>query len=243
MRFLAYCDFIGTKFVGWQTQPGQVSIQSSLEGALATFFRKPIAVVGCGRTDAGVHGRNYAFHFDLDEDINPQHLAFKLNCILDADIAVRNIIPVHDNFHARFDALSRSYRYAIHTAKDPFLIQTSWHNPRLWNADLDRLNEVAGIIATHTHFGALCKRGSNNKTTICHIQHCLWHRAGHQLVMDITASRFLRGMVRLIVGATVNVVRDRLSLDTLKTHLDREVQMPNTLSAPANGLMFVGVVY
>ncbi len=243
MRFLAFCDFVGTNYVGWQRQPNGISIQEAIEHALSIYFRSPIAIVGCGRTDSGVHGRNYGFHFDLPEIPEDAPFLFKINRILPDDIVIRSIKVMEDNFHARFSAKSRRYIYRIHTSKDPFIQPYSWYLDRLTPESVHILNEAATFIASLKDFSSFAKTGSNNKTTYCDMIQCEWKAHEDRLELHIAANRFLRGMVRLIVGGCANVAVGKLSLERMKELSLEGVVLPFAFSVPAQGLTFEGVEY
>ncbi len=225
MRLLAFCDFVGTNYVGWQRQPNGISIQEAIEHALSIYFRSPIAIVGCGRTDSGVHGRNYGFHFDLPEIPEDAPFLFKINRILPDDIVIRSIKVMEDNFHARFSAKSRRYIYRIHTSKDPFIQPYSWYLDRLTPESVHILNEAATFIASLKDFSSFAKTGSNNKTTYCDMIQCEWK------------------VVRLIVGGCANVAVGKLSLERMKELSLEGVVLPFAFSVPAQGLTFEGVEY
>lgn len=241
MRYLAYCSFVGTNYIGWQRQPNGTSVQSVIETALGIFFRTPVRVTGCGRTDAGVHAREYAFHFDTDGEFEPGHFIFKVNKLLPLDVVIHSIDRVDENFHARFSAVSRRYIYRIHTSKDPFIRTVSWYLDRLSPSSLDTLNETAAIIGSLTDFSSFAKTGSDNKTNLCTMLYCHWECEGSRLELHIEANRFLRGMVRLIVGGCVNVAVDKLDMARLKELALIGQMLPYAFSVPAHGLTFEGV--
>ena len=243
MRYLAYCSFDGKKYVGWQKQAKGISVQSSIEEALGIFFQSRIDIVGCGRTDAGVHGRNYAFHFEADSAFLPEQLIYKLNKLLPEDIAVQEVRSVDNDFHARFSALSRSYIYRIHTVKDPFSIHNSWFKQNFYNTSLDTLNQVASLIMELEDFTSFSKTGSDNTNHICRMMRCEWIYEDGQYELHIEANRFLRGMVRLIVGSCVNVAAGKMNTDELKKYALQGRVLPHALSVPARGLTFEGVKF
>ncbi|MCO6459952.1 MAG: tRNA pseudouridine(38-40) synthase TruA [Saprospiraceae bacterium] len=243
MRHLAYCSFVGTDFVGWQRQPNGMSVQSSIEDAFAIYFRQLTAVVGCGRTDSGVHGKDYAFHFDTDGPIDEAYFLFKVNKLLPRSIVIHRVEGVEDTFHARFSALSRRYIYRIHTEKDPFITAFSWHFDRLRPESLPKLNETAEYISSLKDFASFAKTGSDNKTTLCNMIQCQWKNTNHRLELHIEANRFLRGMVRLIVGSCVNIAVGKQDLTELKELSGQGKMLPYSFSVPAHGLTFEGVRY
>lgn len=243
MRYLAYCSFDGTKYCGWQKQAKGISVQSSVEEALGIFFQSKVDIVGCGRTDAGVHGRNYAFHFDADQEFEEHQFIYKLNKLLPKDIAVQSCSQVADEFHSRFSATSRGYIYRIHQYKDPFKNHNSWYFQQIKKADLNFLKEAASAISKLTDFTSFSKTGTDNKTALCRIMECSWVIKENELELHITANRFLRGMVRLVVGACVNVALRKVSLQDLIEAAHDKKALPLILSAPAVGLTFEEVKY
>ncbi len=243
MRYLVYCSYDGTGYVGWQKQTKGISVQSSIEEALGIFFQQKIDIVGCGRTDAGVHGRNYAFHFDGEGDLSMPHLLYKINKLLPVDIAINEVIEVEDNFHARFSAISRSYIYRIHTVKDPFRNQNSWYKQNFHGAVLEQLNEVAQIILSLTDFASFSKTGSDNTNNFCRMMRCEWQFKDGQYELHIESNRFLRGMVRLIVGACINVVEGKITAEELNAYTLHGLRLPHALSVPSCGLTFEGVKF
>ncbi len=243
MRFLVYCSFVGTNYIGWQNQPNGTSVQVSLEAALNIFFNFNTSIVGCGRTDSGVHGRNYAFHFDTKDLFDPEFFVFKVNKLLPRDIVIHSVEGVDESFHARFSATSRRYIYRIHTNKDPFISQFSWHFDRIKPDSIGIMNETAQFLIGLSDFASFAKTGSDNKTTLCNLIQCEWHSFDTRVELHIEANRFLRGMVRLIVGGCVNIAVGKLEMELMKK-LSLEGQMlPYAFSVPAHGLTFEGVRY
>ena len=243
MRYLVYCSYDGTRYVGWQKQTKGISVQSSVEEALGIFFQQKIDIVGCGRTDAGVHGRHYGFHFEADTDFDEQQFIYKINKLLPDDISINEITKVADNFHARFSAVSRSYIYRIHTFKDPFRNQYSWYKQNFYGATLEQLNEVARIISSLRDFASFSKTGSDNTNNICRMMRCEWQLNDGQYELHIEANRFLRGMVRLTVGACINVVEGKIKPEELQSYAQQGLRLPHALSVPSCGLTFEGVKF
>lgn len=241
MRYLAYCSFIGTNYVGWQRQPNGTSVQSVIETALGIFFRTPVQVMGCGRTDAGVHAREYAFHFDTDSEFESAHFIFKINKLLPPDVVIHSADRIDDTFHARFSAVSRRYIYRVHTVKDPFIHNVSWYLDRVNPSSLDRLNQAAAVIGTLSDFSSFAKTGSDNKTHLCTMLYCHWEGEDSRLELHIEANRFLRGMVRLIVGGCVNVAVGKLDIEKMKELAYSGQMLPYAFSVPPHGLTFEGV--
>lgn len=243
MRFFITLSYDGSRYHGWQIQPNGPSVQEKLQWALSTILRQDIAVTGAGRTDAGVHARMLVAHFDVGTlQMEPLDLAYKLNRLLPQDIAVQDIRQVSDNQHARFSATSRTYHYFIHTVKDPFLRDRSCelHYP----LDFAKMNEAAAILMTYEDFGAFCKAHADVKTTICHVTAAQWHQTSpSSWYFEITANRFLRNMVRAVVGTLIDVGRGRLSLDDFRKVIEGKRRTEAGESMPAHALFLVDIKY
>lgn len=243
MRFFITLSYDGTRYHGWQVQPNGPSVQEKLQWALSTILRQDIQVTGAGRTDAGVHARMMVAHFDVETmDFELQDLTYKLNRLLPQDIAIQKMEPVSDEMHARFSATSRTYHYYIHTVKDPFLRAYSCelHYP----LDFQLMNEAAAILMTYEDFGAFCKAHADVKTTLCHITAAQWHQTSpSSWYFEITANRFLRNMVRAIVGTLIDVGRGRLSLDDFRKVVEGKRRTEAGESMPANALFLEEVKY
>ena len=243
MRFFITLSYDGTRYHGWQVQPNGPSVQEKLQWALSTILRQDILVTGAGRTDAGVHARMMVAHFDVETmDYELQDLTYKLNRLLPQDIAIQKMEPVSDEMHARFSATSRTYHYYIHTVKDPFLRAYSCelHYP----LDFQLMNEAAAILMTYEDFGAFCKAHADVKTTLCHITAAQWHQTSpSSWYFEITANRFLRNMVRAVVGTLIDVGRGRLSLDDFRKVIEGKRRTEAGESMPANALFLEEVKY
>lgn len=240
MRYFVELSYDGTPFVGWQRQPAGDSVQSCLEDALSILFRKPLSIVGAGRTDAGVHAHQLYAHVDLDEHVD-QDLTFRLNKLLPKEIAVRNIIAVAQDAHARFDAVSRSYRYHITTQKNPFLQKRSYQFAK--PLDLDLMNQAAKILIDHEDFKCFSKSKTDVKTYVCDIQQVHWQQNGSELVFFIQANRFLRNMVRAIVGTLIEVGLRKISISDFEAILASRDRSQAGYSVPAHGLYLEKVNY
>ena len=240
MRYFVELSYDGNPFVGWQRQPAGDSVQSCLEDALSILFRKPLSIIGAGRTDAGVHAHQLFAHVDLDEHVD-QDLTFRLNKLLPKEIAVRNIIAVAQDAHARFDAVSRSYRYHITTQKNPFLQKRSYQFAK--PLDLDLMNQAAKILIDHEDFKCFSKSKTDVKTYICDIQHAHWQQDGSELFFFIQANRFLRNMVRAIVGTLIEVGLKKISISDFEAILASRDRSQAGYSVPAHGLYLEKVNY
>jgi tRNA pseudouridine38-40 synthase len=240
LRYFIELSYDGTPFVGWQRQPSGDSVQSCLEDALSILFRKPLSIVGAGRTDAGVHAHQLFAHVDLDEHVD-QDLTFRLNKLLPKEIAVRNIIAVAQDAHARFEAVSRSYRYHITTQKNPFLQKRSYQFAK--PLDLDLMNQAAKILIDHEDFKCFSKSKTDVKTYVCDIQQVHWQQNGSELVFFIQANRFLRNMVRSIVGTLIEVGLRKISISDFEAILASRDRSQAGYSVPAHGLYLEKVNY
>lgn len=244
MRYFLTLSYRGTHYAGWQVQPNAPSVQATLEAALSTILREKIDITGCGRTDAGVHARYYVAHFDSDTILPPTFLN-GLNSLLPNDIAVYEIKPVSPEAHARFDAFERSYEYVVSLRKDPFSTETAWFYPLYSRLDFEKMQEVAALLPNYTDFFPFCKSDSGLEHYGCALKTAHWKQGAeeHQWIFHVTANRFLRGMVRLIVGACVLVGRGQLQVADVKKALDEQKPLKKSLSVPPQGLFLTDVKY
>lgn len=244
MRYFAEIAYNGTHYCGWQKQPNAVSVQATIEAALSTILRKEVLIVGCGRTDAGVHSSQYFIHFD-DEVPLPEGFMNRLNKFLPKDIAFFNILPVHDAAHARYDAFYRKYGYYLSFQKNPFSSNTTYHFPFGHQLDFRRLQAAAELLLDYEDFFPFCKTNSDVKTMKCLLQQSEWQwlEQDRRLVYHIAANRFLRGMVRLIVGMCLNVGLGKVSIETVRQALDHQIRLEKSWSVPPQGLFLEEVHY
>ena len=242
MRYFVWFSYDGTAYHGWQIQPNGNSVQEELQRALSTLLREEISVTGAGRTDAGVHARQMVAHFDFSEAIDLEQLAYKLNRILPCDIAVDRVELVDDDMHARFSATSRTYHYYIHTKKDPF--SRPYSAELHYELDFDKMNEAGRILMTYDDFGAFCKSHSDVKTTLCRVTKAEWVQTSEtSWYFEITANRFLRNMVRAVVGTLIDVGRGRLTLDDFRKVIEGKRRTEAGESMPANALFLENIRY
>ena len=242
MRYFITLAYDGTNFHGWQIQPNGNSVQEELQKALTTLLRQPTPVVGAGRTDAGVHARKMVAHFDSDVAIDCQQLAYRLNRMVPRSMAVYDVREVGDDMHARFSATKRTYHYYVHTRKDPFLRHYSCELH--FDLDFERMNKAAAILMEYSDFGAFCKSHSDVKTTICRVMAAEWHQTSNtEWYFEISADRFLRNMVRAVVGTLVDVGRGRLTLDEFRNVIEGRKRTAAGESMPANALFLEEVEY
>lgn len=244
-RYFLHLAYNGAPFHGWQTQPNAVSVQQTLEQALATVMRLPEAkITGAGRTDAGVSARCMVAHFDLDRPLDdPRALCRALNSICGPSIVVYDIIPVADDAHARFDATARTYRYFALDRRSPFFYPLAWNAPA--GLDYDAMNRAAELLLQTEDFTSFAKLHSDAKTNICHVSEARWTpiegASAHQFT--ITADRFLRNMVRAVVGTLVEVGRGKMDLDGFQRVIDRKDRCSAGTSMPAQALYLWDVQY
>ena len=242
MRYFVTLSYDGTRFHGWQIQPNGISVQGELEHGLSLLLRTTVQVTGAGRTDAGVHARMMVAHFDFDGDVDCQQLAYKLNKLLPQDIAIQKIEPVAADLHARFSATSRTYYYYLHTTKDPF--QRHYSCELHYPLDFELMNRAAAMLLDYEDFGAFCKSHADVKTTLCHVTEARWVQlSDYEWRFEITANRFLRNMVRAVVGTLIEVGRGRLSLDDFCRVVEGKRRSDAGESMPGNALFLVDIKY
>lgn len=242
MRYFMELRYRGAAYFGWQRQNDVPSVQQSVEKALSTLLRTPTEIVGAGRTDTGVNASYYVAHFDAVAPIDDcARLTYKLNIVLPDDIAVFGITPVADGAHARFDAVRREYSYYVEQRKNPFTRDGSWQY--YVPLDMDEMNRAASCLMRYDDFTSFAKLNSNNKTNICHIYRAEWSRSGDILCFRICADRFLRNMVRAIVGTLVDVGRGRYTAGQFEQIVAARDLSRSSGGAPAQGLFLSDVVY
>ena len=241
-RYAVELAYRGTAYSGWQRQPNAVSVEETLDTALSTILGEPVKLVGCGRTDAGVHASDYVAHFDLTGQLPPRIIG-RLNRYLPEDIALRRFVEVSPEFHARFHATGREYTYRISLVKDPFRPDTVSWLPALGPLDTAAMQETASAILGYDAFATFCKTNSDAFTMRCDLHHSRWTFGEREWEYHVGANRFLRGMVRLIVGTCMQVGAGKLTLQQVTDALDRQSRLPRPLSAPAEGLFLSAVHY
>ncbi len=244
MRYFLELAYNGTRFNGYQIQPNARSIQQAIEEALSTILRQPTTITGCGRTDTGVHALQYYAHFDAPAPL-PDRIAHALNGILKPDIVIYRVILVADQAHARFDATSRSYVYYLSTKRNPFRQESAYFCPFAKDLDPDKMQAAAKLLLKFKEFDTFCKTNTDAKTRTCDLRKSYWDfEAGHQLwAYHVSADRFLRGMIRLIVGMCLNVGRGQISLEELQKALASQQPLNRPWSAPAHGLYLTDIRY
>ncbi|MEQ6167319.1 tRNA pseudouridine(38-40) synthase TruA [Ekhidna sp. MALMAid0563] len=240
VRYFIDISYRGTNYSGWQTQPNGVTVQEEIEKAISTILQIETAITGSGRTDAGVHATQQIAHFDADNN-EPKNLVFKLNSFLDPDISVNGIRQVKDDVSARFEATSRKYHYHLHQAKDPFKTGLSYYfRPQL---DIDLINKGCEIIKGWQNFECFSKVHTEVNHFNCDIFQARWVQDGTNHLFEITANRFLRGMVRAIVGTLIDVGLGKTSLEGLKNILESNDRSEAGRAVPPEGLYLQEVTY
>jgi tRNA pseudouridine38-40 synthase len=242
-RYFIRLAFKGTSFHGWQVQPNGNSVQAEMIHALSTLLKEKTEVTGAGRTDAGVHARKFFAHFDSSkQDLSGnKDLLYKLNGILPKDIVAHEIQAVKPDAHARFSAISRTYSYRIHQVKDSFLDGFSAFFPG--NLDHEKMNRAAEFLLETTEFTSFSKANTDTRTNLCHVVLAEWIREEYQLIFTIKADRFLRNMVRAIVGTILDVGYDRICLSEFKRIIEMKDRSAAGTSVPAHGLYLEDVEY
>ena len=240
MRYFLELAYHGGQYHGWQRQPREVSVQEKLEEALQLLLRMPVEVVGAGRTDAGVHALQIFAHMDLPIPL-AENFRYRLNGVLPADIAVKGIHEVRPDAHARFSALSRTYRYFMVSHKDPFARETTCFLKQ--KLDLEAMNKAAGVLLEHTDFKCFSRSRTDVKTYNCVIEYAHWRQEGEKLVFEIKADRFLRNMVRAIVGTLVEIGKGKMPPDQMQQIIASRDRSQAGTSVPAHGLFLTRVEY
>ena len=261
MRYFISLSYNGRSYNGWQVQPEQPSIQSELERAFSVYLGEKIEITGAGRTDSGVHAINYIAHLDIERPLNPEELTkllYKINAILPPDIVLYKICQVPPESHARFDAIGRTYKYYIHTRKDPFLDEYSYFFP--YDIDLEKMNFAATFLLGEKDFTSMAKLHADAKTNICTVKEAIWkpgaplnftplcnknNKEGDitTLCFTITANRFLRNMVRAIVGSLLEVGRGRKEPNWIAEVLEEKDRSAAGSSVPAHPLFLTEIGY
>jgi tRNA pseudouridine38-40 synthase len=241
LRYFLEFAYKGTNYHGWQYQPNATSVQETLTKAISTILKTEIELVGAGRTDSGVHAKQMFAHFDYDLEIDVPYLSHKLNSFLPKDIAVLDFHKVHDEAHARFDAKKRTYEYQIHNKKDVFESDNSWYYQH--DLNVDKMNEACKILFNYIDFECFSKVHTDVNTFNCKISEAHWKQSGNQLIFTITADRFLRNMVRAILGTMVNIGLGKIEVADLRTIIESKNRGKAGFSVPAHGLYLVNVSY
>ena len=243
LRYFIHLAYNGTRFCGWQRQPNDPSIQEVIETQLSLLLREQMEVSGCGRTDTGVHALCYYAHFETEKNFTPDDLAFRLNKIVGDDIVVEEIFPVGAEMHARFSATHRSYEYYISSKKNPFQLETVWQIPFLDKLDKEKMQTAARLLLEYKAFAPFCKTHSDAQTMLCDLTQSNWEFSEDGACFQITSNRFLRGMVRLIVGMCINVGSGQMTIEEVRTALETQTPLKKSYSVPSTGLFLSDVRY
>lgn len=255
MRYFIELSYDGTAYHGWQIQPNGASVQETLQQDLKMLLREDVAVTGAGRTDAGVHAAMMVAHFDIEDPLPTppvregsarqtacDYLVYRLNGVLPHDIAIHKIYPVADDMHARFSARARTYYYYVHTRKSPFLRDRSWR--LVSTPDFEAMNRAAATLMEYEDFTSFSKLNTDTKTNICHVTMARWVQlSDYEWRFEITADRFLRNMVRAIVGTLMEVGRGTLNVDGFREVIEQKNRCKAGDSVPARGLFLQEVKY
>ncbi|MDI3318265.1 tRNA pseudouridine(38-40) synthase TruA [Pinibacter soli] len=240
MRYFIEVAYNGAAYSGFQIQENAHSVQAEVEKAFGIIHRKPVALTGSSRTDAGVHALQNFFHFDYDDEINPRAV-YKINAILPADLVVKNIYSMPQEAHSRFDALSREYKYFIYGEKNPFLHDRAYYFP--YTLDIDQLKLAAQVLKEYTDYTSFSKRNTQVKTFNCNISVSEWIEENGCLVYHVKGNRFLRGMVRALTGTMLRVGRGKYSIDDFRKIIEAKDCTQADFSVPPHALFLVNVQY
>lgn len=241
MRYFIDLSYFGKAYHGWQVQPNAITVQEEVERVLSTYLRQEIKVTGAGRTDTGVHARQLVAHFDAPDLGDLKQFCYKINAFLPNDIAFNQVYPVRADAHARFDAVARSYEYHIATRKDPFTQELAFQVPG--ELDVAPMNQAASILLKYTDFEAFSRTGSDVKTFNCQLTHAAWEVLPEGLIFTISADRFLRNMVRAVVGTLLEVGLGKCDLEQFRSIIQSKDRSKAGASAPAKGLYLTKVTY
>jgi len=242
LRYFIKLAYKGTNYHGWQYQPNAITIQELVNKALSTLLKSKIDIVGAGRTDAGVHATEYYAHFDVDKEIKTEELVYKANSMLPNDIVIYTVFKTNDELHARFDATSRSYEYHIYLGRNPFKIDTTWQiiSKKL---DIEAMNVAAKLLLNYENFKSFSRSNTDVRTYNCKIKNAIWKLNETNLIFYITADRFLRNMVRAVVGTLINIGTGKTTIDEFKKIIESKNRSNAGPSVPAKGLFLTKITY
>ena len=241
MRYFLEIAYDGTRFHGWQLQPNALAVQEVLDDCLSKVLRQPISTTGSGRTDTGVHASQQFVHFDVAQELDAPQVLYRLARILPDDIATHSLYSVPDGAHARFDALARTYHYHVTFARNPFKRHYACYHSR--PLDVGQMNQAAALLLLHEDFTTFSKVKGDTKHYRCSIYEAEWRQQGEELVFTIRANRFLRGMVRLLVGTLLDVGRGKLTVQQFEQIIMSQNRSKSSGAAPAAGLFLAKVEY
>ena len=241
MRYFLELSYNGKAYHGWQNQPNAISVQEVIEDALSKILRETISIVGAGRTDAGVHAKQMFAHFDTDAEFLSENLKFKLNSFLPKDIAIRDIFEVKEEAHTRFDAISRTYIYRISQHKNVFEFDNSYYLKH--SLDIDKMHEASNILFEYENFKCFSRSNTDVKTYNCEIMEAEWIVEGDELIFTIKANRFLRNMVRAIVGTMVEIGMGKLDVNAMHDIIKSQNRVNAGASVPGHALYLAQIEY
>lgn len=244
MRYFIHLAYNGTPYHGWQIQPNATSVQETLENAFSLLLGETIGIVGCGRTDTGVHASDFYAHFETKQELSDTELTqltFKANSFLSEDIRIYRIFVVNDDVHARFSATARTYQYHVSNVKQPF--SKDFCHKVFYKPDIELMNQAANILFEYTDFTSFSKLHTQTATNNCTILYARWDMVGEEYVFTISANRFLRNMVRAITGTLLEVGRGKLSLDDFRKVIESKNRCNAGTSLPAKALFLTKVEY
>jgi tRNA pseudouridine38-40 synthase len=241
LRYFLELSYHGKNYYGWQIQPDVISVQEKITTALSTILREEITIVGAGRTDSGVHASQMYAHFDVDKDLD-ENFTYKLNAILPDDIVIYRTIKVSDEAHARFDAVSRSYEYKIWMGRNPFLLDTTWQL-NYKNINIEAMNAAAKLLYEYEDFECFSKVKTDVHTFNCEVTNAVWKLEGEELTFYVSANRFLRNMVRAIVGTLLDIGLGKKSVEDFRMIIESKNRSKAGVSVPAKGLFLTKVEY
>jgi len=243
-RYFIRLAYNGADYSGWQIQPNAPTVQATIEEALAVLYSGKVGVVGCGRTDTAVHASDYYLHLDVDDRHSKEDLLHKLNSMVPNSIVLYSIKKVADDAHTRFDAISRSYVYKLTFENDPFRPHTVYRFDQAGRPDFDLMNDAAKLLLEYESFFPFCKTHADSETYLCAMKKSEWQKVSElEWHYHVTSNRFLRGMVRMIVGMTLNVGLGRLDIETVKEAMDNQTRLVKAWSVPAKGLFLSNITY
>lgn len=244
-RYVIHLAYNGGNYYGWQTQPNLPTVQQTIEDGISTLLRRRTAILGCGRTDTGVHASDFYAHFDVEGNVLDaqalQQLCFKLNSLLPADIRIFSVCHAVDNFHARFDATARTYQYHVSNQRLPF--NNGLYARIYFEPDIEQMNRAAQLLMEYDDFTSFAKLHTQVKTNICHLSEAHWDRVGEEWIFTIRSNRFLRNMVRAVTGTLLDVGRGKLDLDGLRRIVEQKDRCAAGVSMPPEGLFLTRVDY
>lgn len=241
MRYFIHLAYNGTRFSGWQIQPNASTIQGVITEVLQQLLQEEIDIVGAGRTDSGVHASHYFAHFETEKEFSTTDLCYKLNRMLPHDIVIFDIQPVTDSMHARFSASSRTYTYTITQEKNPFALETEYFYP--YPLNIESMNKACKLLMGTQDFTSFSKLHTDVNNNICTITWAQWEQKGKKLIFTISANRFLRNMVRSIVGTMIDLGRGKISTDDFSAIIESKNRQMAGMSIPACGLCLCNIQY